>query len=85
MECIFSCYLWSYCIMVWQFLDDRLVKIQMRFVAFPATDYDEVLSGYQPGQMVEQWKSHLIQLIAWENFIISLSRSIWNIVEREMN
>jgi hypothetical protein len=25
----------------------------MRFVAFPATEYDEVLSGYQPGQMVE--------------------------------
>jgi hypothetical protein len=26
----------------------------MRFVAFPATEYDEVLSGYQPGQMVER-------------------------------
>jgi hypothetical protein len=26
----------------------------MRFVAFPATEYDEVLLGYQPGQMVEQ-------------------------------
>jgi len=25
----------------------------MRFVAFPATEYDEVLSGYQPGQMIE--------------------------------
>jgi hypothetical protein len=25
----------------------------VRFVAFPATEYDEVLSGYQPGQMVE--------------------------------
>jgi hypothetical protein len=25
----------------------------MRFVAFPATEYDEVLLGYQPGQMVE--------------------------------
>jgi hypothetical protein len=25
-----------------------------RFVAFPATEYDEVLSGYQPGQMVER-------------------------------
>jgi hypothetical protein len=22
---------------------------RVRFVAFPATDYDEVLSGYQPG------------------------------------
>jgi hypothetical protein len=22
----------------------------MRFVAFPATEYDEVLSGYQPGE-----------------------------------
>jgi hypothetical protein len=29
----------------------------LRFVAFPATKYDEVLSGYQPGQMVEQWKN----------------------------
>jgi hypothetical protein len=29
----------------------------MRFVAFPAIEYDEILSGYryQPGQMVEQW------------------------------
>jgi hypothetical protein len=27
---------------------------QMRFVAFPATAYDEVFSGYQPGQMVER-------------------------------
>jgi hypothetical protein len=26
----------------------------MRFVAFLATEYDEVLLGYQPGQMVEQ-------------------------------
>jgi hypothetical protein len=36
----------------------------VRFVAFPATEYDEVLSGYQPGQMVERWanqrfKDHL--------------------------
>jgi len=29
----------------------------MRFVAFPATEYDEVLSGYQPGQMVERWEN----------------------------
>jgi len=28
----------------------------MRFVACPATEYDEVLSGYQRGQMVEWWK-----------------------------
>jgi hypothetical protein len=27
--------------------------LYMRFVAFPATEYDEVFSGYQPGQMVE--------------------------------
>jgi hypothetical protein len=26
----------------------------MRFVAFLATEYDQVLSGYQPGQMVER-------------------------------
>jgi hypothetical protein len=26
----------------------------LRFVAFPATEYDEILSGYQPGQMVER-------------------------------
>jgi hypothetical protein len=29
----------------------------VRFVAFPAIEYDEVLSGYQPGQMVEQLSS----------------------------
>jgi hypothetical protein len=29
----------------------------MRFVAFPATVYDEALSGYQPGQMVESEKT----------------------------
>jgi hypothetical protein len=29
----------------------------MRFVAFPATEYDEVLSGYQPGQVVERWEN----------------------------
>jgi hypothetical protein len=28
--------------------------LKMRFVAFPATEYDEVLSGCQPGQMVER-------------------------------
>jgi hypothetical protein len=28
-----------------------------RFVAFPATEYDEVFSGYQPGQIVEKWKN----------------------------
>jgi len=56
----------------------------MRFVAFPVTEYDEVLLGYQPGQMVEQWanqrfKDHLCphpqgttRLIAQENFIISV-------------
>jgi hypothetical protein len=27
---------------------------EMRFVAFPATEYDEILLGYQPGQVVEQ-------------------------------
>jgi hypothetical protein len=27
---------------------------EMRFVAFPATEYDEVFSGYQPGQIVQQ-------------------------------
>jgi hypothetical protein len=28
--------------------------VGMRFVAFLVTEYDEVLSGYQPGHMVEQ-------------------------------
>jgi len=27
---------------------------EVRFVAFPATEYDEVFSGYQPCQMVER-------------------------------
>jgi hypothetical protein len=31
-----------------------VIIIEERFVAFPATEYDEVLSGYQPGQMVER-------------------------------
>jgi hypothetical protein len=30
------------------------INSTLRFVAFPATEYDEVLSGYQPGQVVEQ-------------------------------
>jgi hypothetical protein len=30
------------------------LTVEMRFVALPATEYDEVLSGYQPGQMVER-------------------------------
>jgi hypothetical protein len=28
--------------------------VTVRFVAFPATEYDEIFSGYQPGQMVER-------------------------------
>jgi len=32
----------------------------MRFVAFPVTEYDEVLSGYQLGRMVEQ-----LWLVPW--------------------
>jgi len=36
------------------FLRPIKVKINLRFVAFPATEYDEVLSGYKPGQMVER-------------------------------
>jgi len=27
--------------------------VETRFVVFPATEYDGVFSGYQPGQMVE--------------------------------
>jgi hypothetical protein len=33
----------------------------MRFVAFPATEYDEVFSGYQPGQMVERRKNQRLE------------------------
>jgi hypothetical protein len=29
-------------------------RFLMRFVDFPATEYDKVLSGYQPGQMLER-------------------------------
>jgi hypothetical protein len=29
-------------------------KYEMRFIAFPVTEYDEVLLGCQPGQMVER-------------------------------
>jgi hypothetical protein len=28
--------------------------VNMRFVAFLATEYDEVLLGYQPGEMVKR-------------------------------
>jgi hypothetical protein len=31
------------------------LSLEMKFVAFLATEYDEVFSGYQPGQMVERW------------------------------
>jgi len=27
---------------------------KLRFVAFPAIEYDEVFSGYQPGQMIKR-------------------------------
>jgi hypothetical protein len=40
----------------WTF-DVTTFKVKMKFVAFPATEYDEVLSGYQPGQMAERWKT----------------------------
>jgi predicted PP-loop superfamily ATPase len=36
-----------------QRLQNRILRV-VRFVAFPVTEYDEVLSGYQPGQMVER-------------------------------
>jgi len=32
----------------------RYLWKDMRFVAFLATEYHDVLSGYQPGQMVER-------------------------------
>jgi hypothetical protein len=32
----------------------NLLNFIVRFVAFPATEYDEALLGYQLGQMVEQ-------------------------------
>jgi hypothetical protein len=34
-------------------LPELKIFFVVRFVAFPLTEYDEVLSGYQPGQMVE--------------------------------
>jgi hypothetical protein len=33
---------------------DEKVICPLRFVAFPATEYDEVLLDYQLGQMVER-------------------------------
>jgi hypothetical protein len=33
----------------------------MRFFAFPVTEYEEVLSGCQLGQMVEQWKNQCFE------------------------
>jgi hypothetical protein len=57
---------------------------KVRFVAFPETEYDEVLLGYQPAQMVLLRTrtemvfetlvfsplNHLTRLIARENFIM---------------
>jgi len=34
-----------------------IITKYMRFVAFPATEFDEVFSGYQLGQLVEQRKN----------------------------
>jgi len=34
-------------------LKTKSVCFVVRFVAFLVTEYDEVFSGYQPGQMVE--------------------------------
>jgi hypothetical protein len=41
----------------------------MTFVAFPTTEYDEVLSGYQPGQMTvaRTWKMIKKTLIFFDN------------------
>jgi hypothetical protein len=33
----------------------------MRYVAFAATEYEEVLSSYQPGQMVGRWKNQRLE------------------------
>jgi hypothetical protein len=44
----------QYVFMVQCLLKHRADFTLVRFVAFPATEYDEVLSGYQLGQMVEQ-------------------------------
>jgi len=30
-------------------------ELEVRFVAFPAAECDEVFSGYQPGQLVERY------------------------------
>jgi len=42
----------KFIIMEHEAFDDKTAK-SLRFVAFLATEYDEVLSGYQRGQMVE--------------------------------
>jgi len=34
--------------------NERLACYEVRFVSFPATEYNEVLSRYQPVQMVER-------------------------------
>jgi len=39
-----------YCLVFWKI---NIVNV-MRFVAFLTTEYDEVFSGYQLGQVVEQ-------------------------------
>jgi hypothetical protein len=57
----------------------------MRFVAFPATEYDEVLSGYQPGQHFEdhlcprpQGTSLTMSLVLWnESGMIKVKTWKW--------
>jgi hypothetical protein len=38
--------------------------VNLRFVTFLVTEYDEVFSGYQPGQLVEQWKTNITKIIS---------------------
>jgi hypothetical protein len=38
-------------------LTKTTTNLSLRFVAFPATEYGKVFSGYQPGQMVERCKN----------------------------
>jgi hypothetical protein len=56
-------------------------------VAFPATEYNEVLSGYQPGRMVERCKNqrfedHPCPLPQGEQLLIRYATVMLDIVHR---
>jgi hypothetical protein len=55
----------------------------MRFVAFPETEYDEVLSGYQPGQMVGTSTLRTRTEMVFETLVFSPHNHLTRLIARE--